>query len=139
MDTNNGSVVVTDAPVVLDPNREATAADAAALGRIYKRLAKAEKDHRTAVADLRKALAVWSADADVTDEELAVEKTSAILTGELISCRRLIADLPKGVTAKGGASRQTVVLQFYGAVNRELGKRLSVGDARKINSASFGD
>jgi hypothetical protein len=122
-----------------DINRKPTPEDSAMLAAIYRRLNKASKDHSTAISDYRKALAVWSEGLDVSKLEAEVESTSTVLTTALREARAVIAGLPRGTTAKGGANLQTVVMQFYGPVNRELGKRLSASDARKINTASFGN
>lgn len=123
----------------LDPNRATTPADVAELVRTWRRLSEAEKNHKQATSEYRKALAVWTSDTDVSDMADRVKDTADTLTSELALCRAIIAGLPKGVTGPGGkATRQTVVLQFYGNVNRDLHSRLTASDAKKINTASFG-
>lgn len=128
---------------VLDPTATvpaaATANDAVILAVIYRRLAKANKDNRDAINEYRKALATGTEGLDIDGMEQTVLDTGASLTLVLKCERAAIAGLPKNVTAKGGATRQTVVMEFYGQVNRELGKRLGASDARKINAASFGN
>lgn len=120
--------------------RQATPTDAQTLAAIYNRLDAASKAHTKAIGDFRKALATWNPEDGVIDmpDDTEVQTTSDELTHTLIKCRREINALPAGTTAKGGANRQSVVMQFYGPVNRELGKRLTAADARKVNAASFG-
>lgn len=122
-----------------DPNRPTTAADVAALIKAWQRLASAVKDHRTALSDLNRSMAVYTEGSDYSGFQLAVEETAKRLTSELLACRIIIDGLPNGVTGPGGkATRQTVVLEFYGPVNRNLKLRLSASDAKAINKAAFG-
>lgn len=121
-----------------DPTRPVTASDVLSLAGSYRRLAEANKAHTQAVSTLRKGLAVFNQDTDTDALQVEVEVTAKALANALAAERRTIAGLPNGTTAKGGATRQTVVLEFYGAVNRNLAARLSGSDARKINAASFG-
>lgn len=122
-----------------DPNRKPSPEDSATLGKVYRDLARVSKDHTKAISEYRKSLAVWSSDLNVDNLAAEVESTSLALTKALASNRAIIGNLPRGTTAKGGANLQTVVMEFYGPVNRELGKRMTASDARKINTASFGN
>lgn len=123
-----------------DPNRPTTAADVATLIKTWQRLHSADKDHKTSVADLRRQMAVWSEESDYSGFQLAAEETAKRLTAELLDCRRIIDGLPNGATGPGGkATRQTIVLEFYGPVNRNLKLRLSSSDAKRINAAAFGN
>lgn len=117
--------------------RQATPTDAQLLADIYRALDAASKAHTKAISDHRKALATWDGTTDAPSDA-EVQSTCTELTYALMKGRKAIADLPAGTTAKGGANRQSVVMQFYGPVNRELGKRLTATDARKVNAASFG-
>lgn len=123
----------------LDPKRQATKADAEALARAYTTIKAADKAHKTAVREYRQSLAVFSPNMDLTSKGDAVQATGIKLTGVLLEQRRIISMLPVGTTGPGGANRQTLVLEFYGQVNRDLKARISPTDARKINVAAWGD
>jgi hypothetical protein len=126
------------ANTIPDPNRPATVTDAEMLASVYRRLADARKNHKAAVSALEKGLAVWVEGFDSETLTEAVIETAKAQAEVLIDARDIIESLPLGTVAKGGANRQTVVLQFYGPVNRTLGKRLTPSEAAKINVASFG-
>lgn len=137
--TNQGGVAEALAATTLDPKRPATQQDVAMLMQTYQRLASATKRHKDAVSSLQKGLAVWTEGADYSDLQLEVEEAAANLTSELVECRAIIASLPNGVTGRGGkATRQTIVLEFYGAVNRDLNARITASEAKAINKAAFG-
>lgn len=121
----------------VDPNRPATADDAATLGSTYRSLYQGQKAMRQSVKDLAEMLATnpeASVDGLIGDVELATTEYANLLK----SARLTIQGLPNGTTARGGATRQTVVLQFYGNVNRDLKSRLTSAQASKVNKLSFG-
>lgn len=135
----NQHVVVNGTETGLDPNRAPTRADAVALGEVYRRLTEAEKGLRTATADLNRALAVYSKDGNYGPLLEAVSAAAEWYASEKLECRKIIDALPNGTTGPGGkATRQTVVLQFYGQVNRNLNHRLTAAEAKRINAAAFG-
>lgn len=146
MNTNQtvglGNGVAAIAPAKPDPKRAATTADAVDLGLIYSRLSTASKRLTKAKADYAKALAVLAtgaaANAAVNDLGEELENAANAYRIALLHERQNIASLPLNTTAKGGANCQTVVFEFYGAVNRELGKRLTASEARRLNAAAFG-
>lgn len=135
----NQHVVVDGTEIQQDPNRAPTRADAIALAEVYHRLIEAEKNLRTATASLNRALAVYSKDGNYGPVLEAVSVAAERYASEKLECRKIIDALPNGTTGPGGkATRQTVVLQFYGQVNRNLNHRLTAADAKRINAAAFG-
>jgi hypothetical protein len=124
----------------LDPNRPTTQSDVVALIRIWKRLNEVRTALRDATNNFHKGLAVFTPDDSVGAElKAALDGATEAYASAMIECRGLIESLPKGVTGPGGqATRQTIVLEFYGAVNRDLRSRLTPADAKRINKAAFG-
>jgi hypothetical protein len=126
---------------VLDPKRQATKEDVAKLVDTYHRLLGAEKALQGAKAALDKALATYSERSDDVYQSLAaaVEVAAHSWVETKIECRRVIDGLPNGVTGPGGqGTKQTLVMQFYAPVNRDLKARLTPAEARRINAVAFG-
>jgi len=123
-----------------NPNRPATANDVAILIRAYKTLTAARKADKEASRNLEQSLAVYTEGVDYASLQADAELARQVYTQTLVEQRVVIHNLPKGVTGPGGAStRQTMILEFYGQVNRDLKARVSPADAKRINKASFGE
>lgn len=137
MDSDNTTGVIE--ATNLDPNRQPTAKDGAVLGRVWRENSEAHKAARSAEREYLNSMAASGTSPEVIDSlRAASERAYAYKAGLFQTNRVVIEGLPLGTTAKGGATRQTVVLEFYGLVNRTLGARLSATDARRINKAAFG-
>lgn len=132
IDALNGT---TETALPLDPTRPASVEDAATLGNVWRKLYAQTKITKQAHSEFAKALAT-NAYANVDTADL--ERQSRKLGELLIESRMIIDELPNGTTAKGGATRQTVILQFFGPVNRDLKTRISASEAAKVNKLSFG-
>ena len=116
-------------------NRDATADDAKVLGRIYRRLDKSTKAHKKASREV--------ADGWVGHDIAALREARDVAQMNLDTVMdeswTAINELPKGTCAPGGATRQTVSLQFYNSnLNRSLKLRITASDARQANKRSFG-
>jgi hypothetical protein len=115
---------------------DASKEDAKILARVYFRLIDSVKAVKAAERDIRGA---WIGQADLI--EVRAARFSALEKHDRIMDESWTAlnDLPKGTVAPGGATPQTVGLQFFNAnLNRTLGKRLTTTDARAMNRRSFG-
>lgn len=122
-----------------DPNRPTTQADAIKLGQVYARLANAKKALTTAKGELEKGLAAFDGNGSVEGLMESFQTAADSYATTLVDCRSIINELPNGVTGPGGkANRQTIVLEFYGPVNRNLNVRLSAADAKSLNKAAWG-
>lgn len=129
METTETAVV--DAPVI-DPSVE----DAKVLGRIYSRLTDAVKGVKLAERTIKGA---WIGTEDLTESRAARFASLEKLDRIMDESWQALHDLPRGTNAPGGATPQTVGLQFFNAnLNRNLNKRLTAKDARSLNSRSFG-
>jgi hypothetical protein len=116
--------------------QDATAEHAQILGVIFARLAKSLKARKAAETAIKGA---WIGKADLS--QLRVDRDAAIETNDRVMDESwgALNDLPNGTVAPGGATPQTVALQFYNSMlNRNLRKRLSATDARNLNRRSFG-
>lgn len=122
----------------LDPNRPATKEDALTLGSIWASLTAATRNAKTALRNLQLIQAASGYSLKAVDEYVReFDATQSNLKTVLIDSRNMIESLPAGVTAPGGATRQSVVMEFYGSVTKSLGAHMTVADARRINKASF--
>lgn len=136
IDNTTGVIEATN----LDPSRQPTAKDGAVLGRVWRENSEAHKAAKSAEREYLAAMAVSGGSPEVIDSlRVAAERAYASKAGLFQRNRVVIEGLPLGTTARGGATRQTVVLEFYGLVNRTLGARLSAADARRVNKAAFGN
>jgi len=121
----------TENPVVV-PSVE----HAKALAGIYGRLHGAVAASRKASTALKQA---WAKGLDVVADARVI-RTGAMQKLDLImdeSWTALLA-LPRGTTARGGATPQTVALEYFSSnLNRDLKARITAADARKINGRSF--
>lgn len=123
----------------IDPNRPATKEDAEKLGQAWRRLITAYRDFTLAQRNLTDSLRVIDPDADYDALRADAERTTAEWVAARVNARMSVDRLPRGTTGPGGkATRQTVIMEFYGAVNRDLGNRLTPADAKRINRAAWG-
>ena len=123
-----------EAVAVVD-NRDATADDAKALGRIYRNLDKTTKAYKKA----SRAVADGWVGGDIQDLRHARDESQMLLDQVMDESWEAINALPSGTSAPGGANRQTVSLQFYNRnLNRNLKLRITATDARQANKRSFG-
>lgn len=128
METTKTAVVD---PTVIEPTVE----DAKVLARIYGRLADAVKGVKTAERTIRGA---WIGTEDLTESRASRFASLEKLDRIMDESWQALHDLPRGTTAQGGATPQTVGLQFFNAnLNRNLNKRLTATDARSLNRRSF--
>ncbi len=121
----------------LDPKRNATAEDVAILGGVWRQLNNLRADLREAQGNLAKGLAVFSEADDHQGLIAEVERVSAIWAASMLNARVALSHLPVGTTAKGGATVQSVVMEFFAPVNRELKARMTASQAKALNKAAF--
>ena len=114
-----------------------TTEDAESLGRVYRRLMKLSKAHKKADRDTT---AGWvDPDAKLSDLRVERDLAQSILDDYMDQAWEIINGIPNGTVASGGATPQTVGLEFFNrSLNRNLGLRLSASAARQINRRSFG-
>ena len=122
--------------VVEAQTEDATPEHAKLLAVVYRRLAAAVKAVKAAERAIKGA---WVGAIDVTEARqirfASIEKLDRVMDESWAALR----DLPRGTVAPGGATPQTVGLQFFNAnLNRSLDKRMSTTDARLANRRSFG-
>lgn len=115
-------------------NRKATKADAVKLAGFYSDLAKTDKALKSLIRTAKESIG----QGDTPDLDTITASFKDHLES-LVKARSGIAGLPGNTRAEGGATRQSVVMQFLGAVNRDLGPRLTPSTARTLNRASFGN
>lgn len=113
-----------------------TVEHAKTLENIYSRLYRAVAASRKAATALK---AAWSKGLDIVaearDERSKVQSTLDQIMDQSWDALSL---LPKGTTAPGGATPQTVALEFFSSnLNRDLKARLTSSQARQINGRSF--
>lgn len=123
----------------IDPNRKATPEDAIKLGEVYRALAVAERELSRSTRALNDGLRVLDPDLNYDELRENADKAAVEWSRVRVNGRMIVDRLPRGVTGPGGkATRQTVVMEFYGQVNRDLQNRLTPADARRINRAAWG-
>jgi len=127
-------VIVTNANATVTVTRDATADDAVVLGVVFDRLAKREREMKAAT---RKVTDGWIK-GDLADLRASRDATVAAFDAALDEAWEVLRGLPAGTVAPGGATPQTVALQFFNRnLNRSLNARLTATEARNINKRSF--
>jgi len=125
---------VTNTNATVTVTRDATADDAAVLGVVYARLAKREREMKAAT---RKVTDGWIK-GDLADLRASRDAAVAAFDAALDEAWEVLRGLPAGTVAPGGATPQTVALQFFNRnLNRSLNARLTATEARNINKRSF--
>ncbi|MHA2351242.1 MAG: hypothetical protein ACXADL_16620 [Candidatus Thorarchaeota archaeon] len=129
-------MTTTQTDVQVEANADATKENAQTLGLVYRKLQSADKALRSATAAIK---AAWIGKGDIHElRELrfaAIERMDRVMDDSWT----VLSDLPAGTTAPGGATPQTVALQYFNnALNRNLRKRITASDARILNRRSFG-
>lgn len=115
--------------------RDATAADAKTLAAIYRSLDKVTKAHKKAVREVQQG---WLKPAALADLRFIRDEAQLKLDSAMDDAWAALAVLPKGTVAPGGATAQTVGLQFFNRnLNRTLGARITASEARVANKRSF--
>lgn len=113
-----------------------TANDALNLGIVYGSLSKALKAYKSAERDVSSS---W-AKGEAAIKSARIQRNAALQAMDAVYSESwiILSQFPRGTTAQGGATPQTVALQFFNAnLNRELKARLTGADARRINARSF--
>jgi hypothetical protein len=113
-----------------------TKEDAVTLARIYGRLYHANKAVKTAEREVKQS---WGKSLTSVGD-LRIKRDQAVVKLDQIQDDAWVAlnALPSGTTAPGGATAQTVALEFFSNnLNRNLKARITPGDAKKINGRSF--
>jgi hypothetical protein len=129
-------MTTTQTDVQVEANADATKENAQTLGLVYRKLQSADKALRSATAAIK---AAWIGKGDI--HELRELRFAAIerMDRTMDDSWTVLSDLPAGTTAPGGATPQTVALQYFNnALNRNLRKRITASDARILNRRSFG-
>jgi hypothetical protein len=129
-------MTTTQTDVQVEANADATKENAQTLGLVYRKLQAADKALRSATAAIK---AAWIGKGDI--HELRELRFAAIerMDRTMDDSWTVLSDLPAGTTAPGGATPQTVALQYFNnALNRNLRKRITASDARILNRRSFG-
>ena len=117
-------------------NRDATSEDGIVLGRIYGRLAKLTKDSKTTARNVADG---WIHPDSLKGLREERDSALALLDKYMDQAWATLKSLPKGTVASGGATPQTVALEFFNRnLNRNLDARITAADAKKINRKSFG-
>jgi hypothetical protein len=115
---------------------DATVDDAQTLAEIWGRLSAAVANLR----DTEKAIQnTWGSGLidrpQLRDDR---DKARALLDTLLDGAWEQLVLMPSGTTASGGATPQTVAMEFYsGALNRNLVKRITASQAKALNKRSF--
>lgn len=123
-----------DTAIVTD-NRDATIEDAKSLGRLYRQLDGAVKAHKKATREVSEAWVGGDRAALRAARDEAQYKLDQIMDDAWDALNLL----PAGTTAPGGATPQTVGMQFFNRnLNRSLKRRITATDARQANRRSFG-
>lgn len=106
------------------------------LARIYGSLYRAVAASRKAATALK---ASWAKGLDVVAEARTVRfEAQQKLDIVMDQSWDALSLLPKGVTASGGATPQTVALEYFSSnLNRDLKARITSAQARQINGRSF--
>jgi hypothetical protein len=118
-------------------NRDATAQDATILAGLYHRLVRSNKDLRDALKSLGTG---WEKGNDAIIPALRAIRDDAQLSLDVAMDESwdVLTVLPAGTVASGGATPQTIGLEFFNRnLNRGLKNRISAKDAKVINSRSF--
>jgi len=120
---------------VVTDNRDATRKDAVALSRLYHVLMKSAKATKKAVTAVSEG---WLPGRDIAllreERDAAVKKHDQLMDTAWAGLKKL----PNGTVAPGGATPQTVGLEFFNrSLNRTLGERLSAKAAKDANRRSF--
>jgi len=75
----------------------------------------------------------------IADLRSARDEAVAAFDTALDEAWEVLRGLPSGTVAPGGATPQTVALQFFNRnLNRSLNARLTATEARNLNRRSFG-
>jgi hypothetical protein len=127
---------LTDVQIAEQAAADATKENARTLGLIFRKLQAADKALKSAAAAIK---AAWIGKGDLHElRELrfaAIERMDRTMDDAWTS----LSGMPAGTTAPGGATPQTVALQYFNnALNRNLRKRITASDARIVNRRSFG-
>jgi len=114
-----------------------TVDDAKMLAIVYKRLSLAAKKLQAANREVKKS---WAVSLVAVDDARAERDSAQENLDRIFSdAWQALVNLPSGTTASGGATAQTVALEFFSSnLNRTLKARITPMDARRINSRSFG-
>lgn len=105
------------------------------LGRVYVRLAESQKAVKAADRGVKASWVNGNPEDAVIAQTDARESFSVVL----LESWSILLSLPRGTTARGGATPQSVALHFFsGNANRDLKARMTPADARRINKVSFG-
>lgn len=124
-----------DQTAIVTDNRDATADDARSLGRLYHLLDAAVKAHKKAVRAVAEGWVGQDLESLRADRDVAQARLDDIMD----SCWESLNGLPNGTVAPGGATPQTVGMQFFNRnLNRSLKARITATDARQANRRSFG-
>lgn len=142
MNDSNGGVAVLTAPVGQPVTGQATPEHAERLGKLRSEVLEAKKAKQK--ADKAYAEFVAIGNNATNEEELAIlrKKSADAHTAWLDSLPEVrieIGDLPANTRARGGANRQSVVVECFGRVDLNLGKVMSPQDAAKLNRAAWAD
>jgi hypothetical protein len=119
-------------PTVAKVAKKATRTDAETLAQAYVSLSEADKAVKTTIRKAKETIA-QGGDVDHASILAAVEASLKVWEAG----RKTVAGLPDNTRAPGGATRQSVIMETLGAVNRTLGARLTTSEAKALNRASF--
>lgn len=117
---------------------KATKDDAAKLANCYLRLKKSAKNMR----DASKAMSdLWLSDDPSAAHADCVKAYTTVIAfeeHERLEVWKVLKSLPPNTVAPGGATPQTVALEYFNrGLNRNLSARLTAAEAKRINKVSF--
>lgn len=132
-----GSVAVLTDKAVPD---QATPEHAEQLGELRTALVDAQKLAVKTLKTYREYVAIGgniNNVAEVEDLRTKAERANSAYLIKLAETRADIDELPTNTRARGGANRQSVVVECFGRVDINLGKVMSPQDAAKMNKAAW--
>ncbi len=128
-------MTTSDNAAAVTATRDATRDDSRTLQRVHYTLTLRSKALKSAT---RAVSAGW-VDGDVDGLRLKREDAQLAFDGAMDEGWAALAALPNGTVAPGGATPQTVGLEFFNRnLNRNLKGRITATEAKRINRISFG-
>lgn len=116
--------------------KNATKDDAQSLSRIYARLSRLTKDLKRAQRAVSEGWVnpdrMYSLRSDRDEAQFALDQA-------MDECWQILKSLPSNTVASGGATPQTIGLEFFNRnLNRNLRARMTAAEAKRTNRISFG-
>lgn len=112
---------------VVDADGNPTRVAAEVLGRVYAVMAEAVKVERTARRTLMQGNATPAAYANAARAYADV----------VVEVRDVLRAIPRKTTARGGATPQTVWVEFFEGVDADLERNMTKADAKAKNKKAF--